>query len=95
MSTSAAATPALASAADAAFAAIASTVSSSPAMWRVAMPTRLRIHSSLVSTIFDRSSAPTSYSSRTSSVISGNFHRLIPMHSRRPSTLSSPPARLE
>lgn len=48
--------PAAASALAAACAASSSTGSSGPARWRVRMPTRLRIHSSLVSTMPARSS---------------------------------------
>jgi hypothetical protein len=48
--------PAAASALAAACAARSSTGSSGPAMWRVRIPTRLLIHSSLVSTSFARSS---------------------------------------
>lgn len=48
--------PAEASALAAACAASSSTGSSGPATWRVRMPTRLRIHSSLVSTMPARSS---------------------------------------
>ncbi len=55
-SISAGARPLLASALAAASAAIMSTLSSGPMMWRVRMPTLLRIHSSLVSTILARSS---------------------------------------
>ena len=55
-STSSAVTPEFVMAADAALAAITSTGSSSSAMCRVWIPTRLRIHSSFVSTIFARSS---------------------------------------
>ena len=50
------ASPAAASALAAACAASSSTGSSGPAMWRVRMPTRLLIHSSLVSTMARRSS---------------------------------------
>lgn len=48
--------PAWARALPAAWKASSSTGSSGPAMWRVLMPTRERIHASLVSTIASRSS---------------------------------------
>jgi len=54
-STSAGANPAASSARRAACSARSTVVSPSAAMWRRSMPVRVRIHSSVVSTIFSRS----------------------------------------
>jgi hypothetical protein len=56
--------PLAATALPAAMAAIDTIDSSSPAMWRVSMPTRLRIHSSLVSKIFSRSALVSTFVGR-------------------------------
>ena len=60
-STSAAASPLAASALPPAATAMSTTVSSGPANRRLAMPTRLRIHSSLVSIRAARSSLVTTF----------------------------------